>query len=53
MMYTERKPGPECGAVLQASGYLNVECILSVLACYKPLAVGKNLNKGIELNYYC
>jgi hypothetical protein len=25
----------------------------SVLACYRPLAVGKRLNKAIELNLYC
>jgi hypothetical protein len=26
-------------------------CTLSVLACYRPFAIGKHLNKGIELNY--
>jgi hypothetical protein len=27
-------------------------CTLSVLACYRPLAVNKHLNTGIELNYH-
>jgi hypothetical protein len=38
--------------VLLLVSVLLLLCTISVLACYRPFAVGKHLNKEIGLNYY-